>query len=296
MSTEIYYFSGTGNSFVVAKTIAERTEGKAISIPSLLSRRNIKTEAHSVGVVFPCYLAQLYGIPLIVENFVKKMEDLEGKYVFAVCTYGGFGPVNALPTLKNLSMLIRSMNGELSGAFSVRLPLNNLDYDHIPIPVERDQEVIFARGRKKIEDICRLIIRTRGTRYALIKSVLGIILAPMYSMMKKYIEAALIKTAKVEEGSVLSFRELIPLTDKSIVVNEKCNGCGTCAEVCPVKNVEITERKPVWGHHCEMCLACDEWCPKKAIHHWCKFTGKDYHHPEVKISDLIAGTGRRLKP
>jgi len=296
MSTEIYFFSGTGNSLVVARTIAGSTGGTAISIPSLLRRRSIATEADSVGLVFPCYLAQLHGIPLIVEAFIKRLESLEGKYVFAVCTYGGFGPVNALPTLKNLSKLIKSAHGELSGAFSLRLPMNNLDYDHIPVPVERNQERIFNNAKPKIAVICGRIAQRKGTRHKLAKSLLGLLLAPMYSMMRRPIEDSLKMAAKIPDDSVLDFRELIPLTDNSIVVGERCDGCGTCAAVCPVGNIELIERRPVWRHHCEMCLACDEWCPRKAIHHWCKSIGKDYHHPEVKIPDMISGTSRRPKP
>jgi formate hydrogenlyase subunit 6/NADH:ubiquinone oxidoreductase subunit I len=224
---------------------------------------------------------------MIVERFIKKLENLELKYIFAVCTYGGFGPVNALPTLKNLAKLIQSMGGKLSGEFSIRLPLNNLDYGHIPVPVNRNHEVIFQNSQYQIEDICKRINSRKNTKYKILKSLLNFLLTPMYSMMYKVIVKSLKTTAKVPDDSNMSFRELIPLTDKSIYVNDKCNGCGACAKVCPVQNIKIIENKPVWQHHCEMCLACDEWCPQKAIHHWCKFEGKDYHHPDVKIADML---------
>lgn len=76
-------------------------------------------------------------------------------------------------------------------------------------------------------------------------------------------------------------------TDRSIRLDDNCIGCGTCAKVCPVRNIEMVEDRPVWQHRCEMCLACDEWCPRKAIHHWCKRREIDYHHPEVKLSDML---------
>jgi flavodoxin len=89
LSTDIYYFSGTGNSLAVARDIAEKTKGKLIFIPAVMNEQSIKTEADSIGIVFPAYMAHLYGIPLIVERFIKKLEDIDSKYIFAVCTCGG---------------------------------------------------------------------------------------------------------------------------------------------------------------------------------------------------------------
>ena len=114
MSTEVYYFSGTGNSLAVARDLAEKTEGTLISIPAVMDKQSTKTEADNIGIVFPCYLAQLYGIPLIVERFVRRIDNVGSKYIFAVCTCGGLENFNALPTLKNLGRLIRSMGGTLS--------------------------------------------------------------------------------------------------------------------------------------------------------------------------------------
>jgi flavodoxin len=64
MEMDIYYFSGTGNSLSVAKDIAQEVKGTLISMSSGIDQEIIKTEADSVGIVFPCYMAQLHGLPL----------------------------------------------------------------------------------------------------------------------------------------------------------------------------------------------------------------------------------------
>ncbi len=178
MSIEIYYFSGTGNSLAAAKDIAKKTSGLLISIPAVMDKESIKTGADNIGIVFPCYLARLYGIPLIVEKFIKKLEYSGVKYIFAVCTHGGYGFVNALPTLKSVAALIKSMGGTLSGEFSVRLPMNNLDYDHIPIPIERNHEIIFKNSNYKIVGICQRITGRKNAKYKTIKSLINLLLTP----------------------------------------------------------------------------------------------------------------------
>ena len=94
--------------------------------------------------------------------------------------------------------------------------------------------------------------------------------------------------SKEPKDTNLKFYELMPLTDKSIYTDEKCNGCTVCVKICPVQNIKMIKNKPVWQHHCELCLACTEWCPKKAIHNCWRAEGKgSYHHPDVKISDMF---------
>lgn len=287
MNMSVYYFSGTGNCLCVAKSIAESTNGRLISIPQVIDQYSIKPDAEVVGIVFPAYLAPLSGIPLIVQRFVRKLENIESMHLFAVCTCGGYEIVNALPTLKNLSRLIRLNGGKLSAEYSVRLPMNNLDYDHIPVPINTDQETVIRNCDKKLEGICERILNKKADKHRLLKTLFNCLMTPMYRMMKKSCIRALRQYAKEAENCTLEFNQLIPLTDRSIRVDDQCNGCATCTLVCPVRNIEMVDEKPVWKHHCEMCFACDEWCPQGAIHHWSRADGVKYHHPSVKLKDMF---------
>jgi len=54
------------------------------------------------------------------------------------------------------------------------------------------------------------------------------------------------------------------------VDDEKCTGCGACAEACPAKAIEITDRgdeRTVRFSHtkCIFCATCEEVCPDDAI-------------------------------
>ncbi len=47
---------------------------------------------------------------------------------------------------------------------------------------------------------------------------------------------------------------------------EKCTGCGTCAEVCPVEAIKIEDDKAqVDEEECVDCGTCVEECPEGAL-------------------------------
>jgi ferredoxin len=60
-------------------------------------------------------------------------------------------------------------------------------------------------------------------------------------------------------------RDRVTKEDRIFSVTKNCTSCGTCAVVCPVKNIEMMGKKPAWKDHCELCLACIRTCPAQAI-------------------------------
>ena len=49
--------------------------------------------------------------------------------------------------------------------------------------------------------------------------------------------------------------------------SEKCTGCGTCVDVCPVGVYELREGKSVAVNvdECIVCRTCEAQCPENAI-------------------------------
>ena len=290
MNVQVFYFSGTGNSLDVAKEIAAGVEGEICAMAK--SGKTTKTDATKVGLVFPSYMAQLHGIPLIVERFTRGLEDIGSKYIFAVCTCGGYENFNALPTLRNLSRLVRSLGGRVAAEYSIRLPMNTLDYSHIPLPIDQDKERMFEKCHGQVRTICETVTRGGTSRYKVSKALLNWTMAPLYLLLRGVYYRELLKNAREPRDCGLSFYELIPMSDKSISINENCKSCSTCVKVCPVGNITMLNGKPTWQHHCEICLACAEWCPNGAIHHNSRPQGKNYHHPKVSLDDMLAQANR----
>lgn len=275
MTVEIYYFSGTGNSLVVARDIAEKTNGQLASMQSVIDKDRIEPIAEVVGIVFPVYYATNdCGIPPIVGRFVGKLESIGSKYIFAVCTCGNMPGT----TIENLRKAIKSRGGELALGFTMKMADKRLG-------LEKQQRMCINQ-KKKLKAISEFVnarkkgkFETRGAfRKLVLAPLLFILIKPAFSRRYKKLS---------NSSSHLSFSELIPLADQSFRTDENCNGCGTCSKVCPVNNIKIINKKPVWQHHCETCLACYSWCPQEAIYGKIVSYNERYHHPEVKLSDMI---------
>jgi ferredoxin/flavodoxin len=283
----IFYFTGTGNSLAAAHMIAGKIDGDTDPIARYKGEPSVSVKEDIVGIVFPVYLAQIYGIPEIVRNFLGKIAYEKSKYYFVLCTYGGYASPNAFPTINNCVKIAKSQGGNITGRFYVRFPMNNLDYDHIPVPIERDTSKILAAAYSKIELIADSVLKGKtGNTY--IQNVCNFTLGRLFALAEKPIMKSMRKYAKVEDDSGLTYHELVHLSDRSIIfLPEKCTGCGICEKVCPVNNIQMKNGIPGWNNNCEMCFACDEWCPQKAIRHWGKLEGKNYHHPSVGVKDIM---------
>ncbi len=284
----IYYFTGTGNSLVVARKLAKLTGSTIKSIPEAMFKMQNEEIGSRIILVFPSYLAMIYGIPVIVKDFVESIPDLSLKKIVAVCSCGGYEIVNAVPSIKQLAKIIKNQGGKLFNYYTLRLPMNNLDYNHIPIPIEKNEKIIIEKAEEKLKIIAKNLQKPRG--YSIKKitnAIFQILMKPLFSLLKKLSYKSMLEIAKEPADSQKTIEEVFRLTDRSISADEQCNGCGVCVKVCSVGNIQLVEKRPVWLHHCEMCFACHEWCQQKAIHHWGRKDGVYYHHPEVSVRDLI---------
>lgn len=281
MNTDIFYFSGTGNSLFVAKELQKRIpESKIIPVVGLMQKNKIESSADKIGFVFPVHALT---IPIVIRKFIKKLNITNGKYIFAIATregtvFRGFDAINRLLKAKNRHLSAHTI-----------VCMHNNDTRHgIPgqkyTPPTKDQ--ILAREKIAIEQID--------------------IMKDIIIQQDVYLEKDTTYTQNVSTNPILSF-----LIEKLVIFlmnfaelfggvnyfyyDEKCTGCGICEKVCLSKKIKLQDNKPIWRRDilCYMCFACLNFCPKESVQikdipgvkSYTKVNGR-YNHPYATVQDI----------
>lgn len=61
------------------------------------------------------------------------------------------------------------------------------------------------------------------------------------------------------------FKLFVKLNGKFLKADDKCTGCGHCAQICPRGNIRMENSRPVFEWQCVMCMKCVYQCPADAI-------------------------------
>lgn len=257
MKTVIYWFSGTGNSLAVAKELATQCGDTELIPVSHAIFQPLEKPADRIGLVFPVYG---WGPPSIVARFVEKLDAAPGAYIFSVITYAG----NSGGTLSILRRMLQKRGLELAAGWGVRMPENFPPLGGAPAPEK--QQTINEAAEKKIAQIGAELQQSPRGRFESSAAVWRMLSRVIYPLFTRHAKRA----------------------DRSFRADEKCNGCGICAKVCPVKDIEMVDGKPKWLGHCEQCFACFHWCPQQAVQFGRSAKQVRYHHPAAALADLIA--------
>jgi ferredoxin len=255
MQAKVFYFSATGNSFAIARDIANQIDAQAelISIATM-DNNDWNFDGDVLGIIFPIHFL---NIPKVVVEFIRKLKVKPSCYVFCACTYGAlYGDV-----LYKVEALLKESGIKLAASFPVNMPGNNIIlYRAFPVSI---QKYLFKNAKKKVIQIADYVKNFR-------KNV------PTKSAIHIYVAIGFL------------FLFMAPgVSRKGFYVSEKCNGCGLCQRACHCKNITLIDNKPQWSSNCEGCLACIQWCPTEAIYAQKTLNRKHYHHPKVSYSDLF---------
>ena len=244
----VFYFTATGNCLYAAKRIG----GKLLSIPQVMRGDGFTFEDDVIGIVFPCYG---FGMPHIVKRFLEKAV-LRADYIFAVTTYGN----KTAAALQNME--------QFAAKFNIRFDyMNSLLMVDNYLPGYKMENQLEALPEKDVDGQLRRIIEDISIRKKF---------KPVPTKAEK------VFTVLIQSGSGLMGGK----ADKKFIITSACNTCKTCAKVCPVQNISVSETVE-YLHHCEGCLACIHLCPQNAIHLKSEKSTMRFRNENVTLREII---------
>jgi ferredoxin len=279
VSAALYYVSGTGNSLHVARELQRRLSGsELVPIVRLLGQDTIRTEAETVGLVFPNFCTT---IPISVHHFLRKVDLRSAQYLFAVCTRGG-SPSEAFDYI---NALLKGQGKGLDAQLNVTMPWNlPLGKENLPgtSTAERVQQ-LESEMQSKLDPFARIVLAREAHVRPDTDATFEL---PQWSSTM----TSLIPKSLNYELHRFMYQDLV-----HFYADSACNGCGICAKACLSHKVELVDERPVWNDEakCYACFACINYCPQQAIQIQSRFPIRSYthvtaryHHPMVSYRDI----------
>jgi Pyruvate/2-oxoacid:ferredoxin oxidoreductase delta subunit len=282
VTTDIYYFSGTGNSLHVARGLQTRIpDTRLVPIVGLLGEDTVKASAETVGLVFPQYAS---STPKLVDRFIGKLDLGAAEYVFAVATRGR----TDCYAFDQIDKLLKKTGRRLDAFFVLTMPSGSepLVEDYAVKITEERIAKLESEAQRRLDAIQEIITAREPHRQEDCSSQTPppAFLKPLMPIIRLLVPL-LIPLGKLAESRF------------GFYADSKCSGCGLCERVCLAQRIRMVDKRPVWQDKAECfgCFACLNYCPETSVQikstwylkSWTPENGR-YHHPEISAQDIAA--------
>lgn len=240
------YFSGTGNTKHCVTEFVRHFDGDNAVIPIEPSNIIEMLEKHEIIILgYPIYFS---NIPKIMRDFIVENKNcFKNKKLFIIATMGLFSGDGAGCSAR----ILKKYGAEIIGGLHLKMPDCIGDEKLLKKPLTINKEII-KQDNAKIALSADRLKNGNPTQDGL--NIFNHIAGLFGQRLWFY-------------GKSTTYKE------KPNVDTDKCIGCGCCAGLCPMRNINIIENKAVSGNKCTMCYRCFSHCPTKAL----TILGKEVH-------------------
>ena len=236
----LFYFSGTGNTQVVAELLAKAFEQHGARVESarmehvLQGKAQFDPEVYDlIGIGHPIHG---FGVPRIVYDFVDTVPQVKDKRTFVFKSAADFIAVNNGAS----KSVIRRLKRKGYTTFYDRIicmPSNwAMKYD------DAFSKQLCYVAVAKAEHMAGEVLAGQ-TRTLSIN--------PFYRWIVRLV-------SRGEDLGARMFGRMLRVTDA-------CTDCGRCIDNCPTANIRRQDDKIAFGYSCVFCMRCIYSCPQQAI-------------------------------
>ena len=183
----------------------------------------------------PIYVCEMPGF---VNKFLKKTTFTGSREFYFIFTSGGYSGCASVLAKD----LCRRKKLIFKGAADIVMPRNYIANDIYPMQDDETIKQQILDGAARIPEVVSvikeggLLTKRRVFLFETLAIVPVALIWPHIKMQAKY-----------------------------FFTTDSCIGCGKCAKLCPLNNINIVDKRPVWGRDCTHCMACIANCPKECI-------------------------------
>lgn len=239
-SVLLFYFSGTGNTEIVAKMIRDDLSDMTYSVDMVkiedYMKKDLKIDITKYDLVGIGSQVIGFGVPNLVRKFAGRLPKVENIKTFIFRTAGGVTAVNY-----NASKpLIRQLRTKGFDVFHERLFSIGSNWTiKFQTPIMKQLHEATA---KKAKIMCGEIVEGKP----------------------RFLEtgAGMRITSEI---IMFIFPRLLGLMGRDLAIDSNCSSCGLCARNCPSRNIQMKDKKVRFGFDCSGCMRCVYACPNNAI-------------------------------
>lgn len=233
----IMFFSATGNSRFVAKSLAKLLDDETVDLMKRMHNRDTSPLSSDKPFVL-CMPVYVDGMPLPIYRHLKDTLLQGNRKAYAVVTMGSYAGIAG----RQARDLFSSKQMEFEGCAEIVMPRNYLvGFAPDEKPESIEEKIKAAPGA--IAQIADVIAREAPYEERHVSTIEYRLVLPFVYLWEK-----------------------VAYPTKKFMANDACISCGMCERACPLSVIRMEDGRPVWDkRHCTHCMACIQNCPVRAI-------------------------------
>ena len=244
MKIQILYYSGAGNTKLIAKKIQKNLLSKKYDVSMLRITQNTSNQAlHEADLYIIGFPVYDLNAPELVTNTINNLH-FSNKQILYFCTKAFL----SAESIKDISEISSKKGYKTIGTLDLFMPAT-------------DALALFAKKNSRTEKILKSF-HSRKIDNKISKFLKKIDNAKEIRIKKKvYTHLSFLIPAKTRKAFHDQYIKYIPefYSEKDI-----CIQCMLCVKGCPRENIQYDEGIK-FGLNCDMCLACLHHCPVDSI-------------------------------